>query len=51
MAKRTMVGAFGWDGGQDILRLILLMSALGLPIPSKWKAAAATMLILSKFLS
>jgi hypothetical protein len=51
MAKKTAVGSLGWNGDwEDVLRLILLLSALGLPIPPKWKAAAAAMLYLWKFL-
>jgi hypothetical protein len=47
MASKTAVGGFG---GEDFLRLILLLSALGAPIPPRWKAAAAVALIAWKFL-
>jgi hypothetical protein len=50
MAK-TAIGGMDFGGDwEKWLRILLALSALGLPIPAKWKMSAAALLLLSAFL-
>lgn len=51
MAKKTAVGGMDFGGDwEDWVKVLLFLSALGLPVPAKWKVPLAVLLFWWRFL-